>query len=72
MKPIRIEEDRIVFAAVLVNGVPTVPTAMEEMAVKLAKRLGNNISSLVEGNRDEVWFYFDYAITEEEAATLAE
>lgn len=71
MKPIRIEANRIVFAAVLDNDVPTVPTEMEEMATKLAQRINNTISG-IEGNWDEVWFYFDHNITEEEAELLAE
>ena len=71
MKPIRIEADCIVFAAVLDNGVATVPAAMEEMATKLAQHINNTIS-VVGGNAYEVWFYFDQEITEDEAAALAE
>lgn len=71
MKPIRVEVDGIVFAAVLDKGVPTVPAAMEEMATKLAQRINNTIS-VVEGTVYETWFYFDHDITEEEAELLAE
>lgn len=71
MKPLRIEVDSIVFAAVLNKGVPTVPAEMEKMATKLAQRINNTIS-VVGGNVYEVWFYFDHNITEEEAELLAE
>lgn len=71
MKPIRIEAHRIVFAAVLDNDVPTIPAAMDTAATKLAQRIGRTISD-VEGNWDEVWFYFNRDITEDEAELLTQ
>lgn len=67
MKPIRIEQERLVFKAVLKKGVPTIPKKMMTCASKVAKIIGRKFKpELTGGNFEEVWFYFDEWITEEE------
>jgi hypothetical protein len=69
MKPIRIEEDRIVFRAVLDRGVPTITAAMEAAATKLCAKYDRKVES-VGGNHSEVWYYVSPSFTEDDAEQI--
>jgi hypothetical protein len=58
-----------VFSAILKRGVPTVPQEMKKEANRLASLVGCKIKDFG-GNFEEVWFYFDRDLTEEEAEEI--
>ena len=57
-----IQEDAIVFKAVLDDGVPTIPDWMDEKANEVAAKHGREVVD-VEGNFEEVRFCVDRAFT---------
>lgn len=70
-KLLRIDSERLVFSSTLRCGVPTVPKWMKLEAEQLCKVVNKTIKTFG-GNMDEVWFYFNEELTEEEVAKLEE
>ena len=66
----RVDEDRIVFAAVLTkSGVPTIPKYMDQVANKIIAKYSKTLN-YAGGNFEEVWFVINESFTEEEAEQI--